>query len=180
MKINRRVTKGFDGKRTMRKIWIAGAIVVVFALAGAAFLQPSSVSAPASGKSSSPPSGTASEQKTVKPSEYPAKDRAALAKAWAEAFKKRDGKAQYALYTGAYQKKVYDEYAALNWVTGTSSPWVESYTTKLTAGGAAVTVKYATSTGPAGAYTVQLKYGKEGGKLKIGAVSEEVPASDAK
>ncbi len=93
-----------------------------------------------------------------------------LANAWAEAVKNRDGKAQYALYTQAYQKEVYGAYTGLNWVTGTSSPWVERYTVELTASGATVLLNYAASTGPAGDYTVHLDFAEEGNILKIGAI----------
>ena len=81
-----------------------------------------------------------------------------LATAWAEGVKNRDGKAQYALYTTALQETLHDAYAGLNWVTGTSSPWVESYTVELTVSGATVTFKYATSTGPAGEYDACLEF----------------------
>ena len=92
--------------------------------------------------------------------------------AWAEAVKTRDGKAQYALMTKALQAKVYDEFVGLNWVTGTSSPWVESYVLEETSGGVRVTFDYATSTGPAGSYYQDLSFEKEDGTAKISAISE--------
>lgn len=93
------------------------------------------------------------------------------AKAWAEAVKNRDGKAQYALYTANLQKDLIDVYEGLNWVTGTSSPWVESYTAELTESGATVTFIYAASTGPAGEYEVRLQFAAEGGALKISGIT---------
>lgn len=95
-----------------------------------------------------------------------------IAKDWAEAVKSRDGKAQYALMTKALQNKVHDEFAGLNWVTGTSSPWVESYTVSALDGGARVIFTYATSTGPAGSYSQDLTFKEEDGVLKIDAISE--------
>lgn len=95
-----------------------------------------------------------------------------IANDWAEAVKSRDGRAQFALMTKALQNKVHDEFAGLNWVTGTSSPWVESYTVTAQDGGARVTFTYATSTGPAGSYSQDLTFKEEDGVLKIDAISE--------
>lgn len=95
-----------------------------------------------------------------------------IANTWAEAVKNRDGKAQYVLMTKEFQKKVYEEFKGLNWVTGTSSPWVESYTVTAQDGGARVTFAYATSTGPAGSYSQDLTFKNEDGVLKIDAISE--------
>ncbi|NLY70606.1 MAG: copper amine oxidase N-terminal domain-containing protein [Clostridiales bacterium] len=46
---------------------------------------------------------------------------------WAEGIKMRNGALQYALLSPELKKEKYDEYADLNWVTGTSSPWVKEY-----------------------------------------------------
>jgi bla regulator protein BlaR1 len=94
-----------------------------------------------------------------------------LAKTWAEAVKNRDGKEQYALYTANLQNDLTDVYEGLNWVTGTSSPWVESYTAELTKSGATVTFAYAASTGPAGEYEAQLQFAEEDGALKISGIT---------
>lgn len=55
-------------------------------------------------------------------------DHLSAANTWAEAVKMRNGALQYALLAPAIQSEKYDEYAAMNWVTGTSSPWVKEYT----------------------------------------------------
>jgi hypothetical protein len=95
-----------------------------------------------------------------------------VAEAWAEAVKARDGKAQYALMTKALQAMVHDEFTGLNWVTGTSSPWVESYTVEEDESGVRVIFAYATSTGPSGSYYQDLTFETEDGALKISAISE--------
>lgn len=48
--------------------------------------------------------------------------------AWAEAVKTRNGALQYALMSPELKQASYDELAAANWSTGTSSPWIDSYT----------------------------------------------------
>lgn len=103
-----------------------------------------------------------------------------VGKAWAEAVKNRDGKAQYALMTKALQEKVYNEFTGLNWVIGTSSPWVVSYdipdvesrSTDRVYARAKVIFQYATSTGPAGSYSQELTFIEEDGALKIDSISE--------
>ncbi len=49
------------------------------------------------------------------------------AKAWAEAVKARNGAWQYALLSPELKKEYYDGFTEMNWVTGTSSPWIEKY-----------------------------------------------------
>jgi hypothetical protein len=49
------------------------------------------------------------------------------ATSWAEGLKMRNGALQYALLSPELKKEKYDEYADMNWVTGTSSPWVKEY-----------------------------------------------------
>ncbi|UOO37059.1 hypothetical protein IZU99_07220 [Oscillospiraceae bacterium CM] len=100
------------------------------------------------------------------------KGRLEKATAWAEAVKARDGKGQYNLMTKALQEKVYNDFAGLNWVTGTSSPWVTDYTVSEKDGSAAVVFHYATSTGPAGSYEQDLTFKTEDGTLKIDSISE--------
>ncbi len=97
-----------------------------------------------------------------------------LAGRWAEAVKNRDGKAQYALMTKDLQESVYDEFSGLNWVTGTSSPWVESYTIQATDSGAKVSFRLATSTGSAGSCSRNLSFSKEAGILKISHISAPI------
>ena len=55
-------------------------------------------------------------------------DHLSAAGTWAEAVKMRNGALQYALLTPSLQAEKYEEYVAMNWVTGTSSPWVKDYT----------------------------------------------------
>ena len=54
-------------------------------------------------------------------------DHLAAANTWAEAVKMRNGALQYALLTPSLQSEKYEEYSAMNWVTGTSSPWIKEY-----------------------------------------------------
>lgn len=46
---------------------------------------------------------------------------------WAEAVKQRNGAWQYALLSKYLQDKYREHFEKLNWVTGTSSPWVDNY-----------------------------------------------------
>lgn len=46
---------------------------------------------------------------------------------YAEAVKMRNGAWQYAVMSPELKKENYDNFVLLNWVTGTSSPWIESY-----------------------------------------------------
>lgn len=122
-----------------------------------------------------PPNGSAdgSAQSTVS---QPASQSSTieLANTWAEAVKNRDGKAQYDLMTSALQKSVHDQLSELNWVTGTSSPWVEQYSTQETDTGARVILEYASSNGSAGSYQQDLTFEKVDGALKISGISEPV------
>lgn len=49
---------------------------------------------------------------------------------WAEGIKTRNGAWQYAVMTPDLKKASYDEFEAMGWSTGTSSPWVKSYEIK--------------------------------------------------
>lgn len=51
----------------------------------------------------------------------------AAVETWAEGVKQRNGALQYAVMAAALKKETYAYFAGLNWSTGTSSPWVESY-----------------------------------------------------
>ncbi|NLM37123.1 MAG: hypothetical protein GX202_03235 [Firmicutes bacterium] len=77
----------------------------------------------------------------------PEEPRAAV-ETWAEGVKRRNGAWQYAVMASALKKEAYEEFAALNWSTGTSSPWVESYL---------VTESFRTD-GEKYRYTVEFKY----------------------
>ena len=55
------------------------------------------------------------------------KDHLGIVKTWAEGVKIRNGALQYVVMSPELQKEMYDYFVSLGWVTGTSSPWVESY-----------------------------------------------------
>ncbi len=81
---------------------------------------------------------------------------------WAEAIKARNGAVQYAVLSPALQKKTRKQFEELNWVTGVSSPWVDSYTvsegvqTGVGERAFDVLFKLATSTGSAGEGTLKV------------------------
>lgn len=106
-----------------------------------------------------------------------------IANKWAQAVKDRNGKAQYDLMTPALQESVFQEFSGLNWVTGTSSPWVERYSVEETDAGARVILEYASSTGSEGSYRQDLTFEKADDGLKISGISQPVavddPADDA-
>lgn len=147
---------------------LAGIALFVFAIAAAGIFAACTAAQPKPGTTSS----DAALSVSPADSGIQETDILKIANDWAEAVKIRDGKAQYALMTKALQNKVHDEFAGLNWVTGTSSPWVKSYTVSALDGGARVTFTYATSTGPAGSYSQDLTFKEEDGVLKIDAISE--------
>ncbi len=95
-----------------------------------------------------------------------------IAGKWAEAVKKRDGRAQYDLLSPECRAAVYDEYSSNHWSTGVSSPWVESYEISAGKNGATVTYRYATSTGFAGTYEQILSFAERDGKLYIDSFSD--------
>lgn len=49
---------------------------------------------------------------------------------WAEGVQMRNGAWQYAVMTSDQKKVSYDDFAAMGWSTGTSSPWVKSFEVK--------------------------------------------------
>ena len=51
----------------------------------------------------------------------------AVVKSWAEGVKTRDGKLQYSVMSQKLKDEYYPIFDGLGWVTGVSSPWVESY-----------------------------------------------------
>jgi len=55
------------------------------------------------------------------------KDPYAAAKTWAEGVKTRNGALQYAVMSSELRKDVYSDFVKLNWTTGTSSPWIQSF-----------------------------------------------------
>lgn len=46
---------------------------------------------------------------------------------WAEGVKTRNGALQYAVMSSSLRKETFSDFVESNWVTGTSSPWIESY-----------------------------------------------------
>lgn len=50
-----------------------------------------------------------------------------VADAWARGVKYRNGALQYAVMSPDLQKNYLSDFENLNWVTGTSSPWVDNY-----------------------------------------------------
>jgi len=102
------------------------------------------------------------------------------ATAWAEGVKGRSAAMQYAVMN----QKMKTEYAAQlektapNWVTGLSSPWVESYTVQIAdqAGGSArvnVAFATATSTGPAETLNASLLLTQEDGFWRISRIDAD-------
>lgn len=101
------------------------------------------------------------------------------AKTWAEGLRLRSAALQYAamndMLKEEYAKRL--ESTAPNWVTGMSSPWVESYTlVKLNEGNAnsktaELTFTLATSTGPAGEYSASLLLAVENGFWRVAGIS---------
>lgn len=58
------------------------------------------------------------------------KDALSAAEFWAEGVKTRNGALQFAVMSPSLREEKYSYFEELNWVTGTSSPWVEKYTVK--------------------------------------------------
>lgn len=56
------------------------------------------------------------------------KDASSAAEKYAEGVKTRNGALQFAVMSSALREEKYSFFAELNWVTGTSSPWIESFT----------------------------------------------------
>ena len=90
---------------------------------------------------------------------------------WAEAVKKRDGRAQYNLLSSQCQSTVYEDYQSRGWQTGQSSPWVENYEISVNGTKATVTYQYAASTGLAGNYEQTLSFVKQDGRFCIASFS---------
>jgi len=55
------------------------------------------------------------------------KDALSAVTTWAEAVKTRNGALEFAVMSPELREEKYSYFAELNWVTGTSSPWVESF-----------------------------------------------------
>ncbi|HWS30625.1 MAG TPA: hypothetical protein VN512_11040 [Clostridia bacterium] len=101
------------------------------------------------------------------------------AKTWAEGLVKRSAALQYAVMSdmlkAEYAKRL--ETTAPNWVTGVSSPWVESYTIEKLGEGsekgkvAELSFTLMTSTGEAGKYTASLLLAVENGFWRVAGIS---------
>lgn len=55
------------------------------------------------------------------------KDALSAAESWAEGVKTRNGALEFAVMSPELREEKYTYFSDLNWVTGTSSPWIESY-----------------------------------------------------
>ncbi|RTE09370.1 copper amine oxidase N-terminal domain-containing protein [Paenibacillus whitsoniae] len=100
-----------------------------------------------------------------------------VVKAWAKGVKNRNGAAQYALLSAELRKQTAKTYEELNWVTGVSSPWIDSYqvsdSVKAEDGSVSykVTFQLKTSTGSAGEGTVKVTVGSKDGKWMVTGLS---------
>ena len=93
-----------------------------------------------------------------------------MAAQWAYAVRDHDGRAQYELLSAELQSRFKDYYEAVNWSTGVSSPWVNSWTIEVSEDRAVVFYRNETSGGFAG-YTIDnLFFSEESGQLKISGV----------
>lgn len=98
---------------------------------------------------------------------------------WAKGLKNRNAAMQYAVMSKGLKKDYEEQLAetAPNWVTGMSSPWIQSYRIlelKETGGGeyaAALTFSTLTSTGPAEKYAARLHIVPENGFYRISEIS---------
>lgn len=81
---------------------------------------------------------------------------------WARGVKSRNGATQFAVLSMELREKQKAKFEALNWVTGTSSPWVNQFTVTNEEKHSEEEWKYdiqfelATSTGKAGTYQVEV------------------------
>jgi len=100
---------------------------------------------------------------------------------WASGLKKRSAALQYSVMTKALKKEYASQLDKVfpNWVTGVSSPWVESYTITKCDRISANTYKYEiefvtkTSAGPAGNYDATLTIIKEDSYYRISKIEQD-------
>ena len=95
---------------------------------------------------------------------------------WAEGLKIRSGALQYAVMSSelkeSYEKQL--EKSSPNWVTGISSPWIDSYRIIMSKEESIELIfSTFTSTGPAGDYRALLKIAKEGKFWRITDISAD-------
>ncbi|MGG1519625.1 copper amine oxidase N-terminal domain-containing protein [Paenibacillus oryzisoli] len=94
-------------------------------------------------------------------------------KTWAKEVKNRNGAAQYALLSPELRSETVKTYEDLNWVTGVSSPWIDSYQVSDGVQADNGSVSYdvgfqlKTSTGSAGEGTVKVTVGMKDGKWMV-------------
>lgn len=99
------------------------------------------------------------------------------AQTWAKGVKERNGAEQYAALSTDLRNQMKDSFAQNNWVTGVSSPWVESYQVtheqRLDSNTFQYHVEfnYATSTGPAGQSVEQVTVKRDGDRWFISQLS---------
>lgn len=89
---------------------------------------------------------------------------------WAKAVKERNGAAQYAVFAPELRQQTLAAFEEWNWVTGLSSPWVDSYEVAKANNAEAmytVTFKLKTSTGSAGEGAVQVSVGQANDKWAV-------------
>lgn len=93
-----------------------------------------------------------------------------IAAEWAQAIQGRDGRTQCELLSAELQAEFKDYYEAVNWVTGVSSPWVNSWVVEVSGNSTVVFYENSTSKGFAG-YTIDnLFFSEENGHLKISGI----------
>lgn len=98
---------------------------------------------------------------------------------WAAGVQTRNGAAQFAVLSSELRERTRSKYEAMMWVTGTSSPWVAEWIVVdekvLRENAVAFTVRFelAASTGPVGAYTVELEVSGDGEQYYITRLSSE-------
>jgi hypothetical protein len=101
---------------------------------------------------------------------------------WAEAVKNRNGAVQYSLLSPELKKRTLEAYRGMSWVTGVSSPWVDSYQVSEGVpsddGSVVYDVTFAlkTSTGDAG--TVKVTVGQQDGNRPITGLEYVDDAAD--
>ena len=102
------------------------------------------------------------------------------ARLWAEGLKGRSGAGQYAAMTKELKARYAEalDRSFQNWVTGGSSPWVQSYEVSETAGGGdsrkyLVRFHLVTSTGPAGDYDARLTVAREGPFWRVSQIDTD-------
>ena len=98
---------------------------------------------------------------------------------WAKGVKERNGALQFAVLAPELQEQSRSGLESRGWVTGVSSPWVESFEIggeTVTGDGAreyAVRFHWATSTGPAGPSTTKVTVRQYGGNWYVAQISDD-------